>query len=482
MSSEIPCAEGRARGLPTLLALVVLFALLPLTANTLSASDRSDARPDSFPVPGERFDPAPRDAVIAVGQGQVSPQDGPPILWYFWRDDCPFCQQADPWLDGIGESYPQLDIRRVEVVRDLAGRTLFQQLMAERGAQATAVPTFILEEDVWVGFSAPLAEQIEQAIASRLGEVLVEPPVRRSVLDLGPLGRMDVGTQGLATATLLIAFVDGFNPCSLWVLTVLIAMIMGTRSRVRIAAVGLTFLLVTASIYGLFITGLFVALDVAAHLGWIRIAVAFLALGFGLIHVKDFLAFRRGPSLSIPDRFKPRIYRGGRALREDRPLAVTLGITVALAAGVALMELPCTAGFPVIWSTLVSEAGLGRTSFLGLLLLYLMTYLSVEIAILVGAIVTLRAIRLQEGHGRTLKLVGGMVMIALAGVLFVDPSIMESLSGSLVVIVGAVGLSLLVLLAERLWGGPGSGPPGRGPDHQVSGRARASVRSTISRK
>jgi len=457
--NHMPLWKGRVLRRMARITLVLLFTCLSLIPEALSASDGPHGEWGASSLRAERADVSLPDALAARSQDEASPQQGGLVFWYFWRDDCPFCQQAEPWLDGIGEAYPELEIRKVEVVRDVAGRTLFQQMMEERGERATAVPAFILDQRVWVGFTVPLAEQMEQAIAGQFGDVLLDPPTGRTILELGPLGRLDVGAHGLATATLLIAFIDGFNPCSLWVLTVLIAMIMGTRSRTRIAAVGLTFLLVTASIYGLFIAGLFAALEVAVHLGWIRVAVAVLALGFGLINVKDFLAFRRGPSLTIPDRFKPRIYRGGRALREDRPLAVTLGITVALAAGVALIELPCTAGFPVIWTTLVSEAGLGRSTFLGLLLLYLLTYLSVEIAILAGAIVTLRATRLQEGHGRTLKLLGGMVMIALAGVLLVDPSIMESLSGSLVVIFGAVGLSLLVLLAERLRnrpGGPGS--------------------------
>ena len=140
-------------------------------------------------------------------------------------------------------------------------------------------------------------------------------------------------------------------------------------------------------------------------------------------------------------------------------------MTVGIAGGVALIELPCTAGFPVIWTTLVSEAAVGQTAFIGLLLLYLGVYLSVEIAILAGAIITLRATRLQEGHGRKLKLVGGMVMIALAGVLLVDPTIMESLMGSLVVVVGALALSILVFLVERQRSrtkGPGREPEGDG--------------------
>ncbi len=429
--------------------LLVWFALLLGTLAPPPASaalSGSEAHGSDFPV-SSALPSSPSEERTAVALEPESMEEA--VLWYFWREDCPFCERAEPWLHRLQEDHPELVVRRVEVVRDPDGRALFIEMMRERGERASGVPTFILGETVWVGFTRPLADDIEAAIQARLTEAAPDPQPGRTVLDLGPFGLLDMGARPMATATLLIAFIDGFNPCSLWVLTVLLAMILGTRSRLRIAAVGLTFLLVTATVYGAFIAGLFAALEVAAHLGWIRVAVAFLALVFGVVNVKDFLAWGRGPSLTIPDRFKPRIYRGGRVLREDRPLPITLALTVAIAGGVALVELPCTAGFPVLWTTLVSEAGIAGAAFGGLLGLYLLVYLSVEIAILAAAVVTLNVTRLQEEHGRTLKLFGGMVMIALAVVLLVDPAIMEQLAGSVVVVALAVAASMLVLVVHR---------------------------------
>ncbi len=374
---------------------------------------------------------------------------GEAVLWYFGRDGCPACAQAEKWLDELEDDIPGLRIHRIEVVDDPAGLALFIDMMRSRSHSASAVPTFILGDHVWVGFSPHLAATITRAVHAHLADAPGPAADAPGRLDLGPFGSIELAGRSLFAATVLVAFVDGFNPCSLWVLTVLLAMIIGSRSRARIAAVGLTFLTVTASIYGVFIAGLFTALVVAGQLGWIQTAVALLALGFGLINIKDFFAYKQGLSLTIPDRFKPRIYRGGRAVREDRPLPVTLAITVLLAGGVALIELPCTAGFPVIWTSLLAEAGVGAAGFGMLLGLYLLTYLSVEIAILAGALITLRASRLQERHGRTLKLVGGMVMVALALVLVTDPSIMESLTGSLAVVGGALAASAVVLWAQR---------------------------------
>lgn len=372
-------------------------------------------------------------------------------LWYFWRDHCPFCREAAAWLDRLENEQPSLAVERVEVVQDPAGRARFVRMMAERGETPRAVPTFILGNDVWVGFSPAIAETLEARLAAE-GVIGSEARDSRWRLDLGPLGHIDLASESMLFATLLIAFVDGFNPCSIWVLSVLLAMILGSGSRARTAAVGGTFLLVTAGLYGLFITGLFAALSVARHLAGIQLAVALFALAFGAVNVKDYFALHRGLSFSIPERFKPRIYRGSRAVRRERPLPVTLLVTVVLAGGVALVELPCTAGFPVVWTSLLAEAGVEGAAFAGLLAVYLLVYLAIEIAILTVAIATLSMGRMQESHGRTLKLIGGMVMLALGVVMLVAPSLMESLTGSLAVIGTALAGALIVMAVNRLRG------------------------------
>ncbi len=371
------------------------------------------------------------------------------VLWYFWRDHCPFCREAATWLDQLEAEQPSLAVRRVEVVQDPAGRARFIAMMTERGETPSAVPTFILGDSVWVGFSPAIAETIEAHLLDQEAAA-GEADASRWRIDLGPLGRVDLAGESLLFATLLIAFVDGFNPCSVWVLTVLLAMILGSGSRARTAAVGGTFLLVTASLYGLFIAGLFAALSVARHLAGIQLVVALFALVFGAVNVKDYFALHRGISFSIPERFKPRIYRGSREVRRDRPLPITLLVTVVLAGGVALVELPCTAGFPVVWSSLLTEAGVEGAAFAGLLAVYLLVYLMIEIAILTVAIVTLRIGRLQETHGRTLKLVGGMVMLALGVVMLAAPTLMESLTGSLAVVGTALAGAGMVMAVDRL--------------------------------
>jgi thiol-disulfide isomerase/thioredoxin len=271
-----------------------------------------------------------------------------------------------------------------------------------------------------------------------------------SALHLPLIGAVSLGSRSLPVSTALIAFVDGFNPCSLWVLSILLALVIHTGSRRRIALVGSTFLLVTAAVYGLFIAGLFKVFTVVDFLGTIQGVVALFALAFAVVNIKDYFWYRQGLSFGISDKHKPGIYQRIRNLASPgKTTAALLGSTVVMALGIALIELPCTAGFPVLWTSIVASHGVSTAEFGMLLGLYMTVYLLDELVVFGTAVYTLRMSRMQEKHGRVLKLAGGMVMLTLALVLLLDPGRMNSVGGSLQVFAAAFGATLVVLLVHR---------------------------------
>jgi cytochrome c biogenesis protein CcdA/glutaredoxin len=402
--------------------------------------------------------------LAAVAGAPAAAGDQEATLLYFGADGCPYCDQMEAVLDELERTYAgEVAVERHEVSGDPAARQRWVDELAARGQEASGVPTVVLGDRVWVGFSEGIVTSIEATVARTVAARappgsngdLVGPqaPVAEDagVLDVPFFGQVRLEDRSALGVTAAIAFVDGFNPCSLWVLMVLLAMVLNAGgSRRRLAAVGGTFLLVTGVLYGVFIVGVFTVLGLLDRLDAIRVAVAVLALAMGAINVKDYLAYKRGVSLTIPDRFKPRIYRAGRAVRDPgRSLPAVLGLTVVMAAGISLVELPCTAGFPVIWTGVLHTLGVEGAEFAMLLVLYLGIYVLDELLILGIALVTLRVTRLQEQGGRALKLVGGAVMLALGVVLLVAPELMASLGGSLAVVGGAVVLALAVAGIHR---------------------------------
>ena len=395
-------------------------------------------------------------------------------LYFFWGDGCPHCAHQKPFLEELAERYPNLEVLAFEIYNVEANRAVFMNMASAMGFEARGVPTTIIGERYWVGFSDVTAQEIEaQVMACSLsgcpdagvgvipGREAAPPSsdaptesgaeVAASVITVPLLGTVDLGAQSLWVSTALIGFVDGFNPCSLWVLSILIALTLRTGSRRKIFIIGLTFITVTALVYVLFIAGLFTMLTFISFLGWIQAAVSLLALFFALINIKDYFWYKEGLSFTIDDAQKPGLYkRMRRVLQAGDSLGALVIATIGLAVGVSLVEFSCTAGFPVLWTNLVAAQNVTPLTFVLLLLLYMLIYQIDELGIFIVAVVTLRASKLEEKHGRILKLIGGTLMLTLAAVMLINPALMNDLRSSVIIFGVAFGVALLILLVHRV--------------------------------
>jgi len=358
-------------------------------------------------------------------------------LIVFYGEGCPYCARELAFLSDLQQRQPLLDVAAHEVWNNAENRELFQSMAAAHGIDARAVPTTFIGDSFWVGFDSTVQRQIEAAVDA-LAEGAAPPPVEeRTTIDVPFVGKVDVGDSSLVVATLLIGFVDGINPCSLWVLSMLLALVLHSGSRKRIIVVGMVFLTVTSALYGLYMIGAYSALDYAGEVTWVRLAVAVVAGTFGVLHLKEYVT-HRGPSLTIADEKKPGMFGRMRGIaRPERSLPAVLGGTVVLAVGVSLAETPCTAGLPLLWTDLLSSRDVPVSGAVVLFILYLLVFLLDELIVFGAAVITLRSTKLQERHGRILQLVSGTLMVALAVTMLLAPQLLESVSGTAAVFAAA---------------------------------------------
>ncbi|MGC8781556.1 MAG: thioredoxin family protein, partial [Anaerolineae bacterium] len=213
----------------------------------------------------------------------------------------------------------------------------------------------------------------------------------------------------------------------------------------------LVFLTVTSLVYVLFIAGLFTMFTVISFVGWIRIVVALVALFFGAVNIKDYFWYKEGISFTISDEKKPGLYRSmRRVLNAGESMPALIGATVVMSAGASLVEFSCTAGFPVLWTNLLASQGVAVLTFVALLVLYMLIYQIDEIGIFLAAVFSLRASKLEEKHGRILKLIGGTLMLTLAAVMLINPNLMSNIGAALLIFLIAFGVAALILLVHRM--------------------------------
>lgn len=426
----------RARIGSLLLALVIALAGLVSLASPASAASVTDV---------EDIDPT-ADLVI------------------FWGDGCPNCARQEEWLQQVEQQYPGLNVVRYEVWNSEANREIFARVGEELGFEAGSVPTAVIGERVWIGWTDPIQQDVAGALALVARGELPMPGVYGTagagtcsteglqcsaapepiVIKVPGFGEVSLGDKSLLVSTVIIGFVDGINPCSLWVLSILLAIVLRTASRARVIAIGTTFLVITAAMYGLYMAAFYSALTVVGYLGVIQWVVAGVAAVFGAVSVKDYFAFKKGISFTISDSAKPGIYQRMRAAAGHKALLPALGATVVLAVGVSLLETPCTAGFPVLWTGMLHANGVGPAETAALFIAYMIPFLLDELIVFAIAVFTMRSMKLQEKHGELLKLFAGVTMLVLAAVMVIDPTLMEDPIAALALFAAAFAAAAII--------------------------------------
>ncbi|SEF83255.1 glutaredoxin family protein [Thauera chlorobenzoica] len=338
-----------------------------------------------------------------------------PVLQVFVREGCPHCADAKVFLSRLGQTHPDIRIVYRAVDRDPAARDELVEISREAGVWPPGVPTFVFDKQVRVGFDD--GEHAGRELVALLGA----PVKPRDAVEFPIFGTLRAGELGLPVFTLALGLIDGFNPCAMWVLLFLLALLVRLQDRRRMALVAGTFVLASGAVYYAFMAAwlnlfLFVGMTEA-----LRIGLAMLALLVGAINVKDFFAFRRGVSLSIPEAARPGLYARARAILKAESLSASLAAVAVLAVVVNFVELLCTAGLPAIYTAVLARHELPPLAHYGYLGLYILGYIADD-ALMVGtAVLALGSGKLDERGGRRLKLLSGAVMLVLGLVMLLRP-------------------------------------------------------------
>jgi len=401
----------------------------------------ADDRADLAKLAGRHgFDPGQTPVFVTCGTAVAGVRDPAAVVArlnaalqfdVFTRAGCSRCVRAKAWLATVAAHYPGFAVSIRDLTQDAAARTLLAELVRNRGVAAASVPVFHVGDRLEVGFdrvettgrrleaildrwTQPCPARVDSAEEPGLPDSLSE------AIDLPVLGRVDPATLGLPLFTIAVGLVDGFNPCAMWVLMLLLAVLVNLRDRTRMLAIAGTFVLVSGAAYFAFMAAWLNVFEWLGYLRPVQVVLGLVAVTIGLVHVKDFFAFGTGPSLSIPAAAKPGIYERIRRIVTAENLPAALAAAFTLAVMVNVVELLCTAGLPALYTNVLAQhhAGAARYGFLGL---YIAAYMFDD-AIMVGtAVATLSRLKLQETGGRWLKLASGVVVLALGLVMLLRP-------------------------------------------------------------
>lgn len=138
----------------------------------------------------------------------------------------------------------------------------------------------------------------------------------------------------------------------------LLSLLVNLHDRRAMALIAGTFVLVGGAVYFAFLAAWLNVFLLISMSRPAQVTIALVAFAVGAVNLKDFVAFRRGPSLTIPEAVKPRLYdRMRRVVRAERLLPALAGAAL-LAVLVNSVELLCTAGLPAIYTSVLAAQDL----------------------------------------------------------------------------------------------------------------------------
>jgi thiol-disulfide isomerase/thioredoxin len=405
----------------------------------------------------------------ATAPGQSATADGNPWtsidaqgevqlhLYFFWSEQCPHCREALPFVTGLAQRTPWLDLQALEVSTDRTHARHYRELAASLGQEANSVPAFLFCGTMTTGFDtdATTGAVLEQSLRTchrlvqtagiggweAFARLQHDAPVKFPIF-----GNLDLRSLSLPVFTLALAGLDSFNPCAFFVLLFLLSLLVHARSRGHMLLIGGTFVFFSGLVYFLFMAAWLNLFMVVGELAWVTTLAGLVAVFIALINIKDFFWLHRGISLSIPEQARPHLYQRVRALLNTGRLPAVLLGTVALALVANSYELLCTAGFPMVFTRILTVNELAPATYYGYLLLYNVIYI-IPLLLIVGAFsLTLGTRKLSKRSGRLLKLLAGVMMLELGLVLVMAPALLNSAGVALLLLCVAL---LLTLLAAR---------------------------------
>lgn len=391
--------------------------------------------------------------LVAEAPGLASAQDDSAskavAVHLFWSASCPHCAKAKRFLEETINQDPYVSLREYEVSTDTEAKYLFLRVNVLFDIDVPAVPLVIIGERVFIGYfndqstGSAIRDAILSCHATSCPDIVAilerqirserapspsiasanpdeDPPLPESIR-LPFIGEISTSAASLPVLTVLLAAVDGFNPCAMWVLVFLIGLLLGMTDHLRMWALGGAFLAASAAVYFVFMAAWLNVLLFLGALAWIRIAVGIVALAGGAYYISEYV---RNPAslckVESPDQ-RQRLMKRIRETVRERSFLYALGGIIIVAVAVNLIELLCSAGIPAVYTQVLSLSALPGWQYYLYLLLYIFVFLLDDLVIFMTAMLTLQATGLAARYARYSHLLGGVILVGLGILLLIRP-------------------------------------------------------------
>lgn len=358
-------------------------------------------------------------------------------IFFFHAEGCLYCAKEEAFYQQLEETDKNVKVYRFEIAYDEEGQAVAKKVEDLLGIKISTVPYTIIGRQSIIGFSegitdVAILEAIEynrtHVVRDIVGEMLgVAVPItgdeddpKETIIRLPIFGEVKAQSVSLPLLAVVIGTLDGFNPCAMWVLLLLISMLIHIKEKWKMWTLGLTFLFTSAIMYFFFMLSWLNITMLFGSVFILRLIIGAVAVGGGSINIRNGL--KKDDGCEVVDSSQRKKLRQRIQEISDQPtfILAIIGI-MGLAITVNLVELLCSAGLPIVFTQVLALNQVTYWEKIGYLLIYVSFFLLDDIIVFVIAMKTFELTGISTKYAKYSHLIGGAIMIILGILMVVKP-------------------------------------------------------------
>ena len=388
----------------------------------------------------------------------------------FYGNGCPHCAAEEEFLSDYLKDRTDVKLYKYEVWYDSHNQELLSKVQKEMGTtNKNGVPFTVIGKKTIVGYADGVTdEQIKDAINYYLnndyrdyaGEItgkVKKVEVKEDTIKdesktedkkenkiekaddtkdsdqtdenvtVPVLGKINAKKVSLPILAVVLGFVDGFNPCAMWILIFLITMLFNMKDRKKMWILGLTFILTSGIVYLMFMLAWLNLATFISKIAFIRLLIAVIALVVGLINIYKYIDSlkKKDEGCDVVDKKdRKKIMEKIISITHEKKFIIALLGIIVLAASVNIIELMCSIGIPLLFTQILAMNNLSTFSYMIYMFIYIFFFLIDDIVIFVISMVTLKVTGLSTKYTKYSHLIGGIIMLIIGLLLIIKPELL----------------------------------------------------------
>ena len=369
-------------------------------------------------------------------------------VYFFHGDGCPHCAAEEEFFSNYHDD--NLNVVSYEVWNSEENSEFLDNISNTMEFKIKGVPVTIIGDTVISGYSDSLSKKIDRAIKYYEDENNKYRDAVKEIQDgtyqkdesndgfdkkeekiddeltvnIPFFGKVNLKNLSLASSAVIIGFIDGFNPCAMWVLLFLISILLGMKNRKKMWIIGFSFLLTSAFVYFLILISWLNIVAKISTIIWIRNIIALVALGGGIYNIYKFFTSKDSGCDVVDDKKRKTIFNRIKKFCREKNIILAVGGACLLAISVNLVELACSAGLPLVFGQLLAINNVSGVKGIYYTLLYIIFFMLDDIIIFVIAMFTTKIAALSTKYNKYSHLIGGLIMFIIGILLLFKPGIL----------------------------------------------------------